>query len=332
LSLDTSQSWTGSISTPDFYTKISLGSYQYWSGSTVNIGALAVPIPTYFDVNTGGYYYSLAKIQYDLYFGKTDVSTTYYEPGTYGTSSYKPFVEYGTTFSISSPPPSGIYSISLNISEDLCPSSPAESYGMGGYTYTYSGSNTVESVITSGNQPSTSSVPFMTGWTYSGVSATASWTFSTNDVEFYFTYSAQQSSSSTLAIGDYSIGIGDESATFTGSGTINVLSYTISWSVEDVVAVYNSISNAVSSGALTQTPTEGGLGYENQWNSTISYTIQPDSSLINGATVDGKTWSTTVNWNVNHIESVGSSITSQDTIVVSGHKLTTISNPDGAQQ
>ena len=327
LSFYTDPTWTYSTSTSGFSTTISIGSFQYWSGSSVTIGALAIPIPYYIDLTTDTYNWSLGTAEYALVEGTTTIATSAYSPATSGASSYAPIVELGGLTTVS-PPSTGYYSMSLQITMILNTPAPAGQYTMRGYVYTYSGSTTTQSIFTSLNPPPQASVPFMYGWTYSGVSATASWTFLTGTEAFYFNYSAQQSSSSTLAVGDY-YSSSDESAifTFTGSDTINVPSYTISWAVEDVVI---SDSSTLSSGALTQTPTEGGLGYENQWNSTISYTIQPDSSLINGATVDGKTWSTTVNWNVNHIESVGSSITTQDTIVVSGHKSTTISNPDGA--
>ena len=176
LSIYADPTWTYSSSSSSFTATLSLGSFQYWSGSSVTIGALAMPIPTYFDPTTEGYYWSLGTAQYALVEGTTTIADSVYDPATYGTSSYVPFVELGGLTTAASAPSTGYYSMSLQITVELCSAAPSESYGMSGHVYTYAGTTTTQSIITSGNTPTQTSVPFMTGWTYSGVSATASWT------------------------------------------------------------------------------------------------------------------------------------------------------------
>lgn len=309
------ESVTGSVTT--WATTLSLGSFQYWAGSSLTVSAFTLPIPTY---NSGtAYYYSLASgSSLTFYAGSTEINDTCASISYVGSSSSLPLLQIGTNFipSIST----GYYSFSVHVL--IADSGNAYPYSMNGNIFTNSTTNS-NFIVFESLPIDESAVPFATGWTYSGVSpVTESWTNPSNATAYDFTQSVPSGVSSNRASGDYTSSLFD-SVTYTVTD-VNKPSYSISYSVETTVETASKSIAYTSS----QNPTQSG----NEWASTISYTVDSIGSWINGATVDGTTWSTSASWTNAHIKSMGYSGIAQDTMVISGHKADTIDNPDGAYQ
>ena len=190
--------------------------------------------------------------------------------------------------------PAGTYALSGNISE-LVPSSSYNNVNGGPQTTT-----TFTSPTTSSTAPNYAGIGGGGGfWVYSGQSVGASWSIPSGVQAFDFTYSSSQSGTdSSLSSGYYTSSL-PTSTTFTQTGNAPVPSYTINWALSDSVSTETS---TINSGSLSQSPLEN----QNWWNSTISKSISPPSSWINGNTVDGKTWPTTLTkYSLSHILSAG---------------------------
>ena len=281
-------SWTQSSGSSEVCgNNLSLGNFYYYSGTSLNMQVNVIP-----PVDSNGYY-DMSAFDMQVTIGNKFNNTAY-------TVGYKSDTDESFLFGTNFNPglSTGTYPIFLYIT-----------IGTYDYNATY---KTAPSVMTSNSAPyyptfvsttppdSESSISFVQGWNYASQSVSPSWTNPSNAQAYEFTWSAQKSgTTSTLTNdGNYYPTL-PTTTTFKQTGDPNVLSYTISWSVNNVV---ETESTSINSGALTQNATEN----QNWWNSSISYTPTSPSSWINGATVDGKVWDTTFSsYTIQHILSVG---------------------------
>ena len=274
----------------------SLGSLTYSAGTSVTLPVFG-QVPIVQEAPNTEYYQALGSIQATVSLGGSNYAMNTYTPdyqsGPYSSSPSAMYWQYNGAVTPSAS--TGVYTVTLTIVISV--GSQYDKFSLSGGVYSDSTStNDIQS-----NSPLPVTENFMTGYTFSGASvATPTLSVPSNLVSWDIVNSNVPSGVSASASGIQTSNFAT-SIKFTGSSSTSLssTSYTIDYATENAI---ESESQSFSSGPLSMSITQ----HTNWWNSTISYSASPPSSWINGNTVDGKTWSTTLTtYSVSHILSAG---------------------------
>jgi len=298
FNFDTTPTWSQSGDTWTSTNFVS-GSIQYWGDTQLLLYDIVFNVPIYseYDALTAETDWRVSLTTATVYFtldGNTQSYTWSPDYSNSGSTTGSLPTYYATMDpSFSFPITSGYYSPSVYVSVSTS-SSIYEESGPVESTTSYGITNAIET--TSFTQDS---IDGYYGWTYSGVTCGNSWSNPANTQALQLTYSSpyalewtgggqtsSQSTGNTLTFGSSP----PSSGTFQDvSGDPNVPSFSVSWSTPNVVVPASGNTN---SGSISQTISTAS-GTTNEFTSSISTTITPPSSWINGASVDGKNWETT---------------------------------------
>ena len=324
FNFDTTPTWSQSSDTWTT-TNFASGSIQYWGSTGISLYDVVFGIPGYttYDAHTGETSWYLSLTTATIYFTLDGTTQSYTWSPDYSNSgvvasgvsvpTYYSTMDPSFSFSLGT----GYYSYSVYLTVSASSSTYADS-GPVESTTSYGATNAIESSGFTQN-----SIDGYYGWTYSGQSASASWTNPSNAVAFEWSDSPSQSGTgSSLTSGGNYYPTLPTGVTFTQSGDPNVPSYTISWATENVV---ESASYSTTSIGSAQNPDEN----QNWWNSSASWSISLPGGWLDGSSVDGKTWNTILgSYTVSNILSVGYGTSpSFDTLFYSGTTSGSFVNP-----
>ena len=262
-----------------------IGSFQYWSGSTVTLNQMFFDLGYYYASTVNGpvYNYGIGSLYLNLTVDGQIRAWSHTYNYNYGPSSSQT-IQVVADPSWNPSLSSGDYSVSLSVVATGMYATPSSNLQS---TTSFGGLNEIQSLSPVNNV----AIPIMYGWTYSGQSYTGSWTNPSGLHQYAFSYSGP-SISSSLSSGTHTGTSLPSSSKFTVSGDPNTPSESVSWSVTNAIVKHTTTPSAVTSaGTITQNG--------NWFNTSSAYSF---SSLNDpSGAISSSTWPTIISYTVSNL-------------------------------